>query len=154
MTTENNKAVFAALIDRPATIKIDEHEIAVRGITVEDLADIVERHPEINSLLSSWGSGSGQKITAATVLKQAPTLAVDAIATACGVERDQIAGLGLPLQLKLAVKVWQLTVPDGETVEYLKNALGLTATLRTAAGKVQNQIQDNTPQTDKKPQNH
>lgn len=110
-----------------------EHEVDVRGLSLEDITNLVARHPEVISAFDG-------NLDVASILKHGPKVIAAILAMACGAPNDEAAEralLSLPLgiQAEILSIVVKETAPKGvgPFVQLMK-ALGLNQdTVRSAA---------------------
>lgn len=103
-----------------AVIEFPGGDFAVRGLSLDDISYLVQRHGEkLNSLFTEFTSGSGEMTVKAVaqfalpMLKSAPDIAAEMIACASGehdAETVAIArSLPFPVQLETLQKLAELT---------------------------------------------
>jgi hypothetical protein len=109
-----------------------EQEVDVRGLSLQDVADLLARHPEVISAFDG-------KVDVMSILRLGPHVISTVLAMACGAANDEAAEkvmLAMPIgtQVEILTIVVKETAPKGvgPFVELLK-ALGLNLdTVRNA----------------------
>lgn len=98
------------------TLNAGSAEITLRGLNVDDLGYLIERHGELVDLILAPAFDVGE------ILKRAPGLAADVIA--CAAEdraaADRAATLPLGLQLTALLEVWRLSFQEVDMGEALR----------------------------------
>ena len=121
------------IANQQKTVTIREKDVAVFGISAQDIVYLFGKFPELRLLMS----GKQADLTPETLLKLAPGAVAAAIAAGTGSAGDEqaeavAARLGLGEQLDLLAAIFDLTFPQGVGPFVQKlDALGL---LRSADG--------------------
>ena len=121
------------IADQQKTVTIRDKDVAVFGISAQDIVYLFGKFPELRLLMS----GKQADLTPETLLKLAPGAVAAAIAAGTGAAGDEnaeavAARLGLGEQLDLLAAIFDLTFPQGVGPFVAKlDALGL---LKSADG--------------------
>jgi hypothetical protein len=127
------------IADRQKTVTIRDKDVAVFGISAQDIVYLFGKFPELRLLMS----GKQADLTPETLLKLAPGAVAAAIAAGTGLAGDEqaeavAARLGLGEQLDLLAAIFELTFPQGVGPFVQKlDALGLLRNADAASGWAQ-----------------
>jgi hypothetical protein len=127
------------IADQQRTVTIRDKDVAVFGISAQDIVYLFGKFPELRLLMS----GKQADLTPETLLKMAPGAVAAAIAAGTGSAGDEnaeavAARLGLGEQLDLLVAIFELTFPQGVGPFVAKlDALGLLKSADAASGWAQ-----------------
>ena len=117
------------IADQQKTVTIRDKDVAVFGISAQDIVYLFGKFPELRLLMS----GKQADLTPETLLKLAPGAVAAAIAAGTGSAADEqaeavAARLGLGEQLDLLAAIFDLTFPQGvgplDALGLLRNADG------------------------------
>ncbi len=124
------------IADQQKTVTIRHKDVAVFGISAQDIVYLFGKFPELRLLMS----GKQADLTPETLLKLAPGAVAAAIAAGTGSAGDEnaeavAARLGLGEQLDLLAAIFELTFPQGVGPFVAKlDALGLLRNAEAASG--------------------
>jgi hypothetical protein len=127
------------IADQQKTVTIRGKDVAVFGISAQDIVYLFGKFPELRLLMS----GKQADLTPETLLKLAPGAVAAAIAAGTGSAGDEnaeavAARLGLGEQLELLAAIFDLTFPQGVGPFVAKlDALGLLKSADGASGWAQ-----------------
>ena len=127
------------IADQQSTVTIRNKDVAVFGISAQDIVYLFGKFPELRLLMS----GKQADLTPETLLKLAPGAVAAAIAAGTGSAGDEnaeavAARLGLGEQLDLLAAIFDLTFPQGVGPFVQKlDALGLLRNADGASGRAQ-----------------
>ena len=127
------------IADQQRTVTIRGKDVAVFGISAQDIVYLFGKFPELRLLMS----GKQADLTPETLLKLAPGAVAAAIAAGTGSAGDEnaeavAARLGLGEQLDLLAAIFELTFPQGVGPFVAKlDALGLLKSADGASGWAQ-----------------
>jgi hypothetical protein len=127
------------IADQQKTVTIRGKDVAVFGISAQDIVYLFGKFPELRLLMS----GKQADLTPETLLKLAPGAVAAAIAAGTGSAGDEqaeavAARLGLGEQLDLLAAIFELTFPQGVGPFVAKlDALGLLKSADGASGWAQ-----------------
>ena len=127
------------IADQQKTVTIRDKDVAVFGISAQDIVYLFGKFPELRLLMS----GKQADLTPETLLKLAPGAVAAAIAAGTGSAGDEnaeavAARLGLGEQLDLLAAIFDLTFPQGVGPFVAKlDALGLLKSADGASGWAQ-----------------
>ena len=127
------------IADQQKTVTIRDKDVAVFGISAQDIVYLFGKFPELRLLMS----GKQADLTPETLLKLAPGAVAAAIAAGTGSAGDEqaeavAARLGLGEQLDLLAAIFELTFPQGVGPFVAKlDALGLLKSADGASGWAQ-----------------
>jgi hypothetical protein len=127
------------IADQQKTVTIRDKDVAVFGISAQDIVYLFGKFPELRLLMS----GKQADLTPETLLKLAPGAVAAAIAAGTGSAGDEqaeavAARLGLGEQLDLLAAIFDLTFPQGVGPFVQKlDAFGLLKSADGASGWVQ-----------------
>jgi len=127
------------IADQQKTVTIRDKDVAVFGISAQDIVYLFGKFPELRLLMS----GKQADLTPETLLKLAPGAVAAAIAAGTGSAGDEnaeavAARLGLGEQLDLLAAIFELTFPQGVGPFVAKlDALGLLKSADDASGWAQ-----------------
>lgn len=113
------------------TVNVGEQSITVHGVSIEGLAYLLRKFPELAALFTGGSLGD---LNYDTVLARVPGAVVAIIACGCGMPGDDAAEkhvntFGVQVQADLFTKIVALTMPDGmvpfvERLEKLASIVG------------------------------
>lgn len=127
------------IADQQKTVTIRDKDVAVFGISAQDIVYLFGKFPELRLLMS----GKQADLTPETLLKLAPGAVAAAIAAGTGSAGNEnaeavAARLGLGEQLDLLAAIFELTFPQGVGPFVAKlDALGLLKSAEGASGWAQ-----------------
>ncbi|HZT26497.1 MAG TPA: hypothetical protein VFA57_12395 [Pseudolabrys sp.] len=127
------------IADQQKTVTIRGKDVAVFGISAQDIVYLFRKFPELRLLMS----GKQADLTPETLLELAPGAVAAAIAAGTGSAGDEqaeavAARLGLGEQLDLLAAIFELTFPQGVGPFVAKlDALGLLKSAEGASGWAQ-----------------
>ena len=116
--------MFKKLVKPIQTVTIQNQDIDLYGLTMEDIAEVIEALPE--DVLNMFGDGRDLSIV--KLVTKFPKVAALLLVKSANVPKEDvsesleaIASMGFAHKVMCLKAVWDLTVPDDEAFEALKN---------------------------------